>query len=158
MTEAKTFKTETINYWEAFLEKNPNLEYSKDLKLDAWSFGNSPEMADDLVNLVLEGKKAATCSLLRVYHEFDETVPTVGRYSVILDGADLPKCIILLTDTFIRKFNEVDEAHAFEEGEGDRSLKHWRKAHLELFSNYKNFKEDEYVLCERFKVVSKYLD
>jgi len=149
-------KKETLVYWNQFLADNPNLESSQPLKINAWSFGNSPQVADELVSLVLEGEKTATCSLLRVYRDSDEKVPTVGSYSIILDGAGLPKCVVLLTDTFIRRFNEIDETHAFEEGEGDRSLEFWKKVHRDFFSQYKDFQEDEYLLCERFKVVSKY--
>ena len=31
---------------------------------DAWAFGNTPQMADELLELVLEGKKRATASAL----------------------------------------------------------------------------------------------
>ncbi|UYZ67946.1 hypothetical protein LP090_03395 [Moraxella bovis] len=32
--------------------------------LPHWSFGDSPKMADELVGLVLDGKKRATCTAL----------------------------------------------------------------------------------------------
>ena len=47
----------------------------------------------------------------------------------------------------------MTEEHAFEEGEGDRSLSYWRKAHLEFFSSYGNFQESEELVCEKFMVV-----
>lgn len=34
---------------------------------DAWAFGNNPQMADELLELVLEGKKRATASALSLY-------------------------------------------------------------------------------------------
>lgn len=34
---------------------------------DAWAFGNTPQMADELLELVLEGKKRATASALSLY-------------------------------------------------------------------------------------------
>ena len=59
------------------------------------------------------------------------------------------------THTWICKFNEVTKEHAYEEGEGDRSLEYWRKAHKEFFSQYEDFSEEDNVLCEKFKVVKK---
>ena len=113
------------------------------------------DQADELVNLVLEGKKTATCSLLRAYQGYEDEIPRVGVYSMICDGSKKPKCIVFYVDTFICRFNEVTEKHAYEEGEGDRSLEHWKKVHLEFFSEYGNFKEDERLLCERFEVLYK---
>ena len=68
---------------------------------------------------------------------------------------DSYQCIDFYTDTFIFRYNEVTEKHAFEEAEGDRSLEHWKEVHHKFFSEYGNFKEDEKLLCERFEVVYK---
>lgn len=34
-------------FWNDFIKENPSLEYLKDHQIDAWSFGNTPQMADD---------------------------------------------------------------------------------------------------------------
>ena len=34
----------------------------------AWKFGDSPELADELVQLVLSGSKTATCSSIASFH------------------------------------------------------------------------------------------
>jgi uncharacterized protein YhfF len=142
-------------FWNNFIQENPKLNYLKDYKIDIWSFGNTPEMADELGKLVLEGKKTATCSLLRAYQGYENEIPRVGVYSLICDGREKPMCIVFYTDTFICKFNEVSEKHAYEEGEGDRTLDYWKKVHLKFFTSYGDFHEDENLLCERFKVVYK---
>jgi hypothetical protein len=36
-----------------------------------------------------------------------------------------------------RRFDEVDEAFAYDEGEGDRSLQYWREAHTEYHAAWK---------------------
>jgi len=146
---------EIREFWEKFISENPKLEYLREGKIDAWSFGNTPEMADELVSLVLVGKKTATCSLLRAYEGYEDEIPKVGVYSLICDGHDNPKCIVFYTDTFICKFNEITKKHAFEEGEGDQTLAYWKKVHIEFFSGYKDFHEGDDLLCERFKVVFK---
>jgi uncharacterized protein YhfF len=58
----------------------------------------------------------------------------------------------------IRRYDEVDERFAYEEGEGDRSLEHWREAHWEFFSRTlagigKEPSMDMPLVCERFRVV-----
>ena len=146
---------EIKTFWNNFIQENPKLNYLKDYEIDAWSFGNTPEMADKLVNLVLEGKKTATCSLLRAYQGYEDEIPIVGVYSLICDGREKPMCVVFYTDTFICKFNETSERHAYEEGEGDRTLDYWKKTHFDFFTSYGDFHEDENLLCERFKVVYK---
>jgi uncharacterized protein YhfF len=43
--------------------------------------------------------------------------------------------VIRTTDVEVRAFGEVDEELAWAEGEDDRSLAHWRGAHIEFFSS-----------------------
>ena len=142
-------------FWEAFIGENPRLNYLSGHKINAWSFGNTPEIADDLIELVLEGKKIATCSLLRAYQGSEDEIPRAGTYQLLCDGSNRPRCVIFCTDTFICRFDEISEKHAYEEGEGDQTLGYWREVHRKFFSGYENFKEDEDLLCERFKVVYK---
>lgn len=123
-------------------------------------FGDSPEMADELLAPVLAGIKTATCSAVWEWEHDGEAIPYVGMLSVILDGKNEPACIIETTEVTIKKYNEVDPQFASDEGEGDRSLTYWRKAHEGFFTRTlprigKEFSEDMPLVCERFKVVYK---
>jgi uncharacterized protein YhfF len=102
--------------------------------LPAWSFGDSPDMADDLVDLVKRGIKTATASLLWVYEAEQERLPAVGQRSVILDGAGRPQCVIETVEVTITDFDKVDAAFAYDEGEGDRTLVYWRDVHWAFFT------------------------
>lgn len=109
---------------------------------DAFAFGMEDSddpaqiaLADELADLVLHGPKRATTSLLAVYQESEEEVPRAGDYSVILDGRGNPVCIIVTTRVDLARFAEVDEEFAWTEGEGDRSLAFWRRAHLSVFAD-----------------------
>ena len=94
--------TEEIqHFWNQFISKRSDLVHLKGYQFEAWSFGNTPEMADDLCHLVLDGKKTATCSLLRAYKGFEDEIPRVGVYSVLCNGKEEPKAIIFLTHTWI---------------------------------------------------------
>ena len=145
--------TEDIqNFWNKFTEIN-NYSHLKDFKFEAWSFGNTKEMADDLGSLVHQGIKTATCSLLRAYTGEEQEIPRVGIYSVLVDGSEKPLAIIFLEETFIKVFDEVEPSFSYLEGEGDRSHEHWRRVHLEFFGEYEGFTEKDLLVCEKFKVV-----
>jgi uncharacterized protein YhfF len=124
----------------------------------AWGFGNTPEMADELGELVQNGTKTATCSLLWEFEHDGDPLPQVGELSIILDGDDNPLCIIETVEVDLRAMNTVDEQFAYDEGEGDRSLAYWREAHWRFFSKIcalmkRTPTEDMPLVCERFRVI-----
>ncbi len=121
----------------------------------AWAFGGSSEEADELLQLVLEGTKTATASALWDYEAEGEALPEVGSLSILLDGQGHPRALINTTAVAVAPFDEVDEEHARLEGEGDRSLGHWRAAHERFFSQVssRGFEPDMPVVLERFAVI-----
>ena len=128
------------------------------LSLPAWSFGNTPELADQLGTLVVQGVKTATSSLLWEYQAEGEALPQAGDLVIILDGAGQPLCIIEYLEVTVRPFDQVSEAHAFEEGEGDRSLAYWRAVHWAVYAQSCAAlglapQPSMPVVCERFRVV-----
>ena len=119
----------------------------------AWGFGSDPEMLTELGLLVRDGPKRATASLKSAY-EPGEQFPAVGDLSVILDGAGAPLCVIRITDVETRRFGDVDEEFAWTEAEGDRSLAHWRRAHIEFFASHgADVTDDDEVVLERFELL-----
>ena len=124
---------------------------------EAWAFGDD---ADKLAELVVKGIKTATSSAYALYAIDNEALPQVGEYSVILDSHDNARCITKTTKVYVTSFNEVSEAHAYKEGEGDRSLAYWRKVHEKFFTECLNetgldFSPTMEVVCEEFEVVYK---
>ncbi len=115
-------------------------------------------MADELGELVQNGTKIATCSLLWEFEHDGDPLPQVGELSIILDGDDNPLCIIETVEIDLRAMNTVDEQFAYDEGEGDRSLAYWREAHWRFFSKIcalmkRTPTEDMPLVCERFRVI-----
>ena len=115
-------------FWEAFASASG----VKASPATAFKFGDSPEMADELVRLVLEGRKRATAGLFRSFSA-EEPLPVVGEYAVVLDGGDVPRCIIVTRQVEIKALSQADDAFAWDEGEGDRTLGWWMKAHVAYF-------------------------
>jgi uncharacterized protein YhfF len=121
----------------------------------AWAFGDSAEESDELLQLVLDGTKTATASALWDYEAEGEALPEVGSLSILLDGSGHPRALINTTHVAVVPFDEVDEEHARLEGEGDRSLAHWRTDHERFFSkaSARGFEPDMPVVLERFEVI-----
>lgn len=145
-------------YWRAYLEILPPDSSVRRERHEAEAFGDGPELADELGALILNGKKTATCSALWEWESEGKPITEVGRKTIVLDGRGGPLCIIETTEVELRRFDEVDERFAREEGEGDRSLAYWREAHRRFFARTlpnigREFAPDMPLVCERFRVV-----
>ena len=141
--------------WNIFIQENHLHGIANDF--DAWSFGSA---ADELAELVANGQKTATSSAYALYEIKNESLPLSDVYSVILDSKGNAVCVIKTTKVTIVPFDEVTEEHAYKEGEGDRSLAHWREVHKKFFTKALNkvglhFTSDMKVVCEEFSVVYK---
>ena len=124
---------------------------------EAWAFGSTVAHADGLLELVLSGVKTGTASAVWDYEAAEERMPEAGDLSIILDGAGRPRAVIRTTLAQVVPFDEVDDAHAHAEGEGDRTLQAWREIHEHYWrqhsANPHGFAPDMPVLCERFELV-----
>lgn len=118
-----------------------------------FSFGDSPEMADALLALVVSGRKTATCGALRDYRVGGEAMPVVGRRDVVLDGQGRRALVIETVEVTICRFGAIDAAFAREEGEGDLSLADWQRSHQGYFERNGGFSPDMELVCERFRVI-----
>ncbi len=119
--------------WADYVATLPEAERDRLVVPEVWSFGDSPELADELSVLVVQGVKTATADLVWTVEFERRTVPQTGEYNVILDGHDVAVCIMQTTDVSIRPYDEVPPEFAYDEGEGDRSLAYWRDAHWRYF-------------------------
>ena len=124
----------------------------------AWHFCSDEKNANELAELTLNGIKRGTASLKYWYEVENEKIPEVGDLNIITDWEGKPVCVIKNEKVLIIPFKEVDEDFAYREGEGDKSLKHWRDVHIEYFTKELKelgieFNEDMLVVCEEFDVV-----
>jgi len=123
----------------------------------AWSFGRDPEQADALLALVLDGTKTATASAEVEYAAEGEPLPEPGSLGIVLDGEGRPRALISTTEVRVVAFDQVDAEHARLEGEGDRSLAHWREVHERFFAETagpgRGFEPSMPVVLERLRVV-----
>jgi uncharacterized protein YhfF len=121
--------------------------------LRSFAFGDGPALADELLDLVMKGIKTATCST-----EDEPNTSKPGEHWIVLDGRGEPRCVIESTEVSYRRFDQIDAAFARDEGEGDRSLAHWRDAHRRYFGRLGKFRDDMMLMCERFRLVEVFED
>jgi uncharacterized protein YhfF len=79
----------------------------------------------------------------------------VGTQWVVLDGSGVPIAVIETIELAQRRFDEVDAAFAFDEGESDRTLASSRRAHRNYFGRQGTFAPDRPLYCERFRLVTR---
>src|SRR5712671_2328325 len=99
----------TYAFWQAF-RRYAGLAHNNYV---VGSFGDTPEMATELADLVIAGIKRATASLARDYSEGREPMPRPGDFVMMLDAAGHPRFISRATEVTIKPLVEVDEAFAW---------------------------------------------
>ena len=103
-------------------------------RYDVVAMGDTPGLADELAALIVSGPKRATASLDRDYGEGRPPRPARGDHVVVIDGAGRPRCIWQTTEVTVRPLIAVDDAFAWDEGEGDRSRATWLENHRAYFA------------------------
>lgn len=142
-------------FWRTFVEATEGVDQAH--FVGAFAFGDGAAMADELAALVLQGPKRATASARWAYEAEGEALPRPGDLSIVTDGSGTPVCVIETVSVEVVPFRDVGAAFAHAEGEGDRSLDFWRRAHRAFFAREcaaarRAFDESMLVVCERFEV------
>ncbi|MEM8924628.1 MAG: ASCH domain-containing protein [Actinomycetota bacterium] len=125
---------------------------------EAWPFGDSVELADELIALVLGGIKRATAGSVAEFRAEGLAAPEVGDLEIVLDGAMRPRAVLRLTDVREGPLSSVDDAFAYDEGEGDRTRRFWLDAHTRFFARVLPtlglvFDDDMPTYFQRFEVL-----
>ena len=58
----------------------------------------------------------------------------VGAHVVVLDGKDRPRAIWRTRTVDVKPLNKIDDAFAWDEGEGERTREDWLAMHIRYFS------------------------
>ncbi|SER34702.1 GNAT family N-acetyltransferase [Microlunatus flavus] len=124
---------------------------------DVFAFGDSASMADELADLVLAGTKRATAGAL-TDHTDEGFVPAVGDHAVVVRGDGSPAAVLRTTEVRVGPLSSVDDAFAWDEGEGDRTRDGWVAGHRAFFRRWfaatgKPADEDPELVFERFVLV-----
>lgn len=144
-------------FWKDFLQLkglDKNTPY-----LESFHFDLTEKSANELLALVLMGKKKATAGSLWTYAIQGTNPPKVGDYSIVTDWDGNPRCVIMTTKVSIIAFKDMTFDICKLEGEDD-NLESWQKNHIKFFTDDGEidgytFTEDMPVLFEEFEVIFK---
>ncbi len=144
--------------WDEYLAAHPQVaaDPGQDLVVD--HFGDSAELAEELLGLVLQGPKRATATLAVEFAEDGEPLPRIGGHWVVCDGTGRPRAVLRTTELRLGPAASVDDAFARDEGEDDRTRASWLDNHLRYWRRVCAdrgiaWTEDLDVVFERFAVV-----
>jgi len=145
-------------YLNKYLNSLSEAERDKYQSFSSDYFCGDEHNANLCAELIRIGQKTATCSLSHWYESGEESMSTVGHLQVVVDWYGKPICIIEIDTVENCKYNEVTAEFAHAEGEGDRSLEWWRKAHWNFFAKECaeldiEPNDDMMLVLERFHVV-----
>lgn len=121
-------------------------------------FGDSVELADELIELVVNGPKRATASALADYELEGGSPPRPGTISIATDGSGRGRAVLRTTEVRIGPLSSVDASFAWDEGEGDRTRECWLADHHRFFRRYLStigvaFDPEMATVFERFEVL-----
>jgi uncharacterized protein YhfF len=145
-------------FWQRYVDTLPVGHPHRDARPDAFAFGDSPALANELAALVQAGRKRATASLPVEFTSAGLALPAPGDVSIVTLADGTPVAIIELVEVRHTPFQDVEAAFASDEGEGDGSLAWWQAAHRRYFGRVcarlgGQFDETTPVICQRFRLV-----
>ncbi len=122
--------------------------------LPSYAYGDGPEMADEILALVLSGEMTASCMAERNVG-VRAPMPKVGARAIVLDGAGRPAAIIETTEVRVGPISSVDLEFVVAEGEGYTTVDGWLARHAVYFERTGGYRPDMPVVFERFRLVEK---
>ena len=153
-------KTNNIDgFWDEYLLTLPQSQQNQKYT-EASSWGNSPELADRIAELIASGVKTTTSSLLWSQQKEKWRLEEPGDKSIVLDSHKNPVCIVEIEQVYIKPFDEVDEEFVYNYGEGDRTMNFWNKNMWEYYEDEckelgKKAQKNMPMICQVFRVVYK---
>lgn len=142
--------------WESYAAAHPEAvaatgEYTVE------HFGDSKDLANELLALVISGRKRATAELVADFIARGDQMPRIGSHWIACDGDGAPRIIIRSTELRIGPFRSADAAFAVDEGEDDGTLASWQREHRRYWTRVSTargsqWSEDDDIVFERFTV------
>ncbi len=146
------------NLWGDFLDAH--LEFASEDAPKVIHFCDNEKDANLCADLVSKETKRATSHSLQGLQLRNEALPKIGDFYVVTDWNGNAKCIIRTTRVKLLPYFSIREEHARLEGEGDKSLDHWKKTHWDYYTRElekfgKSPKESMIVVFEEFEMLYK---
>lgn len=156
MSEPDVDRAAGLQMWADYRASRPHLPDEGEPPVEC--FGDSPELADELIAFVTDGPKRATAGLVAAYAADGDPLPRIGAHWVACDGAGAPRVVLRTHELRVGPLDSVDAQFAWDEGEYDRSLESWLDGHRRFFQRECErvgitFTDQLEVVFERFSIV-----
>ncbi|MGF1559113.1 MAG: ASCH domain-containing protein [Flavobacteriaceae bacterium] len=144
------------NLWGDYLDQHLEDAFHEAPK--AIHFCDNEVDANECAKLVKAGiKKATSHSLLGLQYR-NEKLPKIGDYTVVTDWSGIAQCLVRTTKVELKPFFSIDAEYAQKEGEGDKSLAHWKRVHWDYYTReLEGFdrlpRESMIIVCEEFEKI-----
>jgi len=141
------------NMWGDYLDTH--LEHAFENAPKTTHFGDNEKDADELAELIKnEVKKATSHSLLGLQNR-KEVLPKIGDFVVVTNWNGEAQCIVRTTAVTLKPYFSISTPYAQLEGEGDKSLEYWKKAHWDYYTRELNEfgrepRESMIIVCQEF--------
>jgi uncharacterized protein YhfF len=109
---------EVAAFWQGYVNSLPAEHPHRHARPDAFAFGDSPALADELAAFVQVGRKRATASLLVEFTSGGLSLPVAGDVSIVTLAEGTPVAIIELVEVRHLPFQAVDASFAADEALG----------------------------------------
>jgi len=119
--------------------------------------GNSVEMVDQVLELVISGEKTGTFSLPGELARLGP-LPRVGDYLVLTRFDGSAACLVLMESCEQVPFDEISQSHIQVEALAVRDLTLWRDFHRQYWGSVlaalgESFSEKQPILAQRFQLL-----
>lgn len=127
-------------------------------QMPATHFCDNEKDANECARLVSQGEKRATATSRWWFEANNQELPRVGDCFIVTDWGGIAVCVVEIEKIEVIPFNKVTSEFAAIEGEGDKSLRYWKKVHWDYYhreSADSTFEPsvDMLIVCEYFCVV-----
>ena len=119
-------------FWRECAANIPGLEEATPYAVKV--FGNNPDMAALLMELVRSRQKTGTFALSWEYEDKGVAPPKAGDWVVVTDAAGVPGCAYQITGVEVVAFDKIEARHVQCEGPQLRELDAWSELHWQFWS------------------------
>jgi hypothetical protein len=83
----------------------------------AWSYGATPEEADEFVSAIRAGRTTATALPLADLEAAGEPLPTPGELGIVLDGSGRPHALVAVIEVLVVPHAEIEAGRTLVDGD-----------------------------------------
>jgi 5-formyltetrahydrofolate cyclo-ligase len=131
----KRLKPRERAFWDEWRAGLPPSKRPRRAFVEAGFAGNR-RATDALIRLYLSGRKTAGSGLVRDYRTAGDPLPRRGNHWIVLDGRGRPRLLLRTVRVEFSVFGRLPARIARAEGEGDRTVAHWKRVHRRLYAPF----------------------